>query len=364
MLLGDKGMYDYKDMYENLKEEFETYQNFAESNIQMLNEKNTRLEKNLDALVNIVEISKYINSYLSDDNLIPMINDMIIGILGVNYSSIYLRDGEKLLIKASNKPWSGYKELIEGYFGELQNGEPFVINCRTPIFETTEGIENIRSLVGVPIYLRDSFTGYIIVEHTIWNFFNYDHIKFVASIANQIGLALENNFLYNKVKESAIRDPLLGIYNRKFFFDFVKADMNRNPQNRFAIVMMDMDNFKKANDIYGHQFGDEVLLQTVSLIKENMALGDIAARYGGEEVVIYIKNVESHECVFNKIDSIRERISTNYIEYGNIKKNATASFGISYYPEDGATLEKVLNTADSLLYEAKNNGKNRVMQLY
>jgi diguanylate cyclase (GGDEF)-like protein len=354
-------MENYKEMYEKLREEFETYQSFAESNIQMLNDKNLKLEKNLDALTNIVEVSKYINSYLSDENLIPMINDMIIGILGVTYSSVYIKEDGELNVKATNKLHNKKDLFSENLLKELQNGKPFVLNCKSPIFESKSDVENIHSLIGVPVHLRDKFIGYIIVEHSHYNFFGYDHIKFISSIANQIGIALENNFLYNKVKESAIRDPLLGIYNRKYLYDVVEAYISSNPKKIVAIIMMDMDHFKKVNDQYGHQFGDEVLIKTVGLIQRNISEEDIVARYGGEEIAICIKSMDSTQDVFKKIDNIRDKISKNLVCYNNVQKTNTASFGISYYPIDGQTIQTIMNAADARLYIAKNSGRNKVV---
>lgn len=354
-------MDELKEKYEKLKEEFETYQNFAESNIQILNEKNQKLEKNLDALTNIVEISKYINSYLSDDNLIPMINDMIIGILGVTYSSIFIREGCSLTVKATNKQSPGTYDIFEGIFDDLENGKPCILNCKSPINAADNETEEIHSLIGVPVYLRENSLGYIIVEHSHYNFFGYDHIKFMTSAANQIGIALENNFLYNKVKESSIRDPLLGIYNRKYFFDSLEEIVKGHPKKNFAIVMADMDNFKKANDLNGHQFGDEVLIRTIQIINEGLNKDDIVARYGGEEIALCIKNVDSHRAVYDKINTIREKISKNSILYGGSEKFVTASFGISYYPDDGQTIAEVVMIADAMLYAAKNSGRNRVV---
>jgi len=139
-------MKDYKCIYEKLKDEFETYQNFAEGQIQLLNERNINLEKNLDALVNIVEISKYINSYVSDDNLIPMINDMIIGILGVTYSSIYLKEDDDFKIKATNiKSQRWIKDEYE-YLNEIEMGSSFVLNSKDTIFGADFSKEEIHSI--------------------------------------------------------------------------------------------------------------------------------------------------------------------------------------------------------------------------
>lgn len=354
---------DFQSKYQKLKEEFETYQDFAENTIQMLNEKNTKLEKNLDALTNIVEISKYINSNVSDDNLIPMINDMIIGILGVTYSSIYLVEDntKKLIIKATNMKGIDFNLVKNKLFDMLGNGESFVINCKETIFKDIAEKQQIHSIIGVPIYLGDKFKGYIVVEHTLCNFFSQDHITFISSIANQIGIALENNFLYSKIRENSIRDPLMGIYNRRHFFNCIEGKVESNPNEGFAIVMVDIDNFKKVNDTYGHQFGDKVLVEIAGILKKNIENEDYVARYGGEEIVIYINRANDYSEVFQRIETIRRQISSNIIEYGDIKKSVTASFGISYYPQDGETLQKVIGVADAMLYYAKNLGRNKVV---
>lgn len=353
-------MKDYKEQYEKLKEEFETYQSFAETNIALINEKNTKLSRNLDSLTNIVEISKYINSYLSDDNLIQMINDMIIGILGVTYSSIYLNKKGNLSVEASNKKFWGYSDEDKTWYEHLFNGEPFLINSREAIFLKSREYEEIHSVIGVPILVREKLLGYIIEEHKVVDFFDYDQMKFISSIANQIAIALENNFLYNKIKESSIRDPLLGLYNRKYFYEHVQNELIRRPELPFAIVMVDIDDFKKINDNYGHQYGDEVLISISKLISKSLDDKDIVARYGGEELVIYIYGAYDKYEVYQKIENIRSYIEDKVIKYKNIKKTITASFGVSFYPQDGFDLEDVIKIADVMLYEAKGKGKNRV----
>ena len=95
-------MQDYEKLYNALKTEYENYQMFSEKHIQELNQKNVKLEKSIDSLSNIIEVSKYINTFFSSDNLISMINDMILGILGVTYSSIFLIEDNELIVKASN----------------------------------------------------------------------------------------------------------------------------------------------------------------------------------------------------------------------------------------------------------------------
>lgn len=359
-------MENHEELYEKyvkLKQEFSTYQNFAEKQIQIMSEKNTELEKKLDVLANVVEISKYINSNISDDNLIPMINDMIIGILGVTYSTIYLKEPNgDLIVRACNIKVPNYNIISNEIFSLVGSKEPIVINSREPMFNEFKNKLNIHSTIGVPITLRDKFRGYIVVEHTLFDFFGHGHIKFISAIANQIGIAIENNILYKKVKEASTKDPLLGINNRKHFFDIIEEKVAKHPKKSFAMVMVDIDFFKSFNDSYGHQFGDKVLIETAKVLSKNIDQeNDEIARYGGEEIVICIDDASSHENVFKIVDDMRKKLSSNIVKYEGIEKSVTASFGISYYPENGDTVQKVLNVSDSMLYKAKKTGRNKVV---
>lgn len=351
-------MEDYRLKYDELKSEFGRYQCLTEEKIQNLSEKNVRLEKNLDILYNIVEISNYVNSFLSSDNLIPMINDMIIGVLGVNHSTIFLLEDNKLIVKVTNIS-GGKVGLTDECRKNMLEHKTFIINSRSPIMQC--GGVNIHSRMGVPIKIRDKFIGYIIIDHTHYNFLTEDHKLFIKSIANQTAIAIENSILYKRIQKAAKSDPLLDIYNRRTFYDLVEQKIAAVPNRRYAIVMIDLDNFKKINDTLGHQFGDEVLIQTSNLIKSSLNDEDMVARYGGEEIIIYIDNVNSIESVFDKIDAMRKSIENNTISRDGISKNATASFGLAYCPEDGTDLVSIIKVADKLLYKAKAAGKNKVV---
>lgn len=353
-------MEDYKLMYDRLHEEFETYQNFAELKMQHLNEKNIELEKNLDALTNIIEISKYINSYISDDNLMAMINDVVVGVLGVSYSTIYLLEHGKYVVKATNT--GSYISTFDFYNTDYINAKDgFVINSTNPLFPNRADRPDIHSVIGVPIKIRDEFIGYIIVEHTFFKFFNNEHIEFLSSIANQIAIAIENSLLYKKVEESSKKDPLLGIYNRKYFFEVVDKNIKSNEIRTFAIVMADIDDFKRLNDNYGHQFGDEVLQHITKILVDNIGEKDMLARYGGEEMVLFLDNCISQEDIFKRVERIRQQIQNTPVYKGDIPVIATVSFGLSFYPFDGFSSDSVLRVADMNLYKAKNLGKNKVV---
>ncbi|MGG7178080.1 GGDEF domain-containing protein [Clostridium paraputrificum] len=353
-------MEDYYLKYEKLKSEYENYQAFVELEIQKLSNKNMKLEKDMNALANIVEISKYINSFLSDENLIAMINDMVLGLLGVAHSTIYLEENGSLVVKATNMNVENM-ELTEDENYYIKEGKSYLINSKDPVRFYDKYSLEIRSAMGMPIKIRDKYTGFILVEHHLYNFLDLEHEKFLRAIANQIAIAIENSMLYREIQETAKMDPLLGIYNRRYFFKAIEENARNNQDKPYAIVMVDLDGFKKFNDNYGHQFGDEVLIKTTEVIKNMLEPDDILARYGGEELIIYISKVDSVRSVYDKIEAIRVCIEKNIIVKDNISKSITASFGIGYFPEDGKTINEVIKTADKFLYRSKALGKNMVL---
>jgi diguanylate cyclase (GGDEF)-like protein len=358
---GENYMENYKKMYEDLQREFEIYQNFAETNIQQLNQKNQHLNRDLDATSNIMEISNYINSYLHKNNLISMINDTIMGVFGVNYSSIYIKEDDRFVLKASNKGRDNFQYFKDERFDSLLEGEPFIINSKVLLFKVQNS--EIHSILGIPITLRNDFIGYIIVEHTLYNFFECSHIKFMTAIANQVAVAIENNELYRKMRTMANKDPLLNVFNRRYFINKVNKYIQRNSNKKFALVMLDFDNFKMVNDTYGHNFGDLVLKESVKLIsREIRRIGKVTfvGRYGGEEIVIFIQDVDDYNYIYSKMDYIRRKISENIITDGKTSITITVSIGVAYYPEDGTSEEDVLKEADALCYKTKNNGRNGV----
>lgn len=353
-------MEDYKEKYENLRREYETYQGFVELQMQKLSKRNMKLEKDMNALTNIVEISKYINSFLSDENLITMINDMVLGLLGAAHSTILLEENDSLVVKATNlKVNNTMLTMDEDSY--LKDGRSYLINSIEPLRFYNEYDLEVRSVMGMPIKIRDKYIGFIIVEHTLYNFLDAEHEKFLRSIANQISIAIENSMLYRELQQTVKMDPLLGIYNRRYFFELVEKRNRGNIDKKYAIVMVDLDNFKKFNDSYGHQFGDEVLMKSTEVIKNMLEPDDIIARYGGEEIIIYINNVPSVRSVYDKIEAIRECVQSNIVVKDNISKSITASFGIGYYPNDGKDVNEVIKIADRFLYRSKAMGKNMVL---
>ncbi|QCI28289.1 diguanylate cyclase [Caminibacter pacificus] len=156
-----------------------------------------------------------------------------------------------------------------------------------------------------------------------------------------------------KYEEKIQKDPLTGVYNRNILEKILKENINKN----ICVIFADIDHFKKINDTYGHQFGDTVLQTFAQILKNSLRKNDIIVRYGGEEFLIYIQNVESIKYAQKIAEQLR-KVVENFDFNG---KKITASFGVCCkYISSKESFEELIKNADKALYKAKNNGRNRV----
>ncbi len=152
-------------------------------------------------------------------------------------------------------------------------------------------------------------------------------------------------------------DQLTGLYNRRFFYSAI-GTINKTARN-YSLAMADLDNFKKINDTYGHEFGDEVLKALSDIFKKHLEENDIAVRWGGEEFILFMPGTDPDHA-FKRLESILEEIRAQKIKTGNTTVTFTATIGLSS-GEDPASYEQVIARADQNLYYGKYHGKNRII---
>ncbi len=182
--------------------QFDKYQHFTEKTIYDLSQKVTELENKLNTISNLLEISKYINQYIKNPNLFPLINDMIIGVFGAKFSSIYKKTKSDWKVASQTLP-SSYAAEDEQLIME-HNEEEFILNSDTPIYKDRTQEDKVYSCIGVPIKVDNNILGFIIVQHREKDYFTREHLKFLSSIGNHIGVAIENNMLYKQLQEQSL----------------------------------------------------------------------------------------------------------------------------------------------------------------
>jgi len=189
--------------------------------------------------------------------------------------------------------------------------------------------------------------------------------SFIKSYINEATPSIEVKLLMQALQESAYKDSLTGLYNRKYLEEHSKKLISQAKRESFKIgvLLLDMDHFKAVNDEYGHDIGDKVLKELSRILNETVRESDIIIRYGGEEFVILLVNVQTEENAITIAEKIRKKVENNEIDvYAGSKLRKTISIGLSMFPEDSSTLDTVIKNADIALYEAKNKGRNQVVR--
>lgn len=176
------------------------------------------------------------------------------------------------------------------------------------------------------------------------------------------------NDAYGIIQKQAIKDPLTGLYNRRYFTEKTQNEIKRiyRSQETLALVMFDIDHFKKINDMYGHQAGDYCLIEVAELLKNSLRRpADFCARYGGEEFVMVLPEVDL-EGVARFIEDLRISIEKHIFKPEEQDLHLTISAGICFYdPALGLKeIDPIIKAADSALYQAKEAGRNRIISIH
>jgi diguanylate cyclase (GGDEF)-like protein len=173
---------------------------------------------------------------------------------------------------------------------------------------------------------------------------------------------IEIGLLQSKLREQAIRDPLTNLFNRRYLEETLDRELARAGRESYpvCIIMVDLDYFKKINDTYGHDAGDEVLRALAKTLAEQSRRGDFACRYGGEEFVIVMPNMIKRTA-YERAKKLRRRLNALQIPYEGHCLTTTISMGIASYPTNGETRQALLRAADQAMYAAKKAGRDHIL---
>ncbi len=187
-------------------------------------------------------------------------------------------------------------------------------------------------------------------------------LSLAASVAEYVALALANQTLRETLRNQAIRDPLTGLFNRRYAEETLDREVQRatRKQTPLSVISLDIDHFKLFNDTYGHDAGD-VVLQNVGMLLKTLCRGeDVACRYGGEEFLLIMSDI-SLEIAQQRAETLREEMKSLRIVYKGQPLGITSSFGVAAFPKTATNKEKLLHAADAALYQAKTSGRDCVV---
>ncbi len=186
--------------------------------------------------------------------------------------------------------------------------------------------------------------------------------RLAIDASERIGLALANLKLRDTLRNLSIRDALTGLFNRRYLEESLEREIYRAERKGapLGVVMLDIDHFKQFNDTFGHEAGDAILHEIGALLQRHVRSSDIACRYGGEEFTLIMPET-SLEIACQRAGHLREAVKHLQVQHGKRSLgDVTLSFGVAVFPDHGTTAETLLRAADTALYQAKSEGRDRV----
>lgn len=267
-----------------------------------------------------------------------------------------------IIFENNDLMFSTFGRSVTPYIGPYKTAKCadfFVLNKHKP-----------ASVTVIPLVRRGKYIGaFCMGSYNPERFVNTMSTEFVEHMTSVLGVCLENHLSYEAMKRTSLIDTLTGVNNRRFLEQRLGEEVDRAQRSIEALscFFLDIDLFKKINDTYGHQLGDQVLMEVASVIREQLRNNDVLARYGGEEFVALLANIEESMAI-DIANRIRNKIS-EIVVYANEKPvSVTISIGtVTYKAAKGKHLHSdkvgadLIQKADEALYRAKSLGRNRVV---
>ena len=308
-----------------------------------LEDTNKKLTISIAEFYTLQQISQAISSILDIKELLKYVNDIILGVMGVNYSTIILYDEKRMKLKVHTTSISSREDLVTlsdninntVLLNTLNNGKSIIENFVDADEYKFTGGREVNSLILVPLNTKSRKYGLVLIEHKYYSAFDEENVRLLETIGQQVGIAMENAELYQKMQELATIDGLTGVYNRLFFQEQLIKEFKAAQDENYclSLAIFDIDHFKRFNDTFGHLFGDKVLKIITEAITKLLRNSDIFARYGGEEFIILFPRTSLKEA-YDKVELLRQKISTTYIKDNLVTASVTISFGIASFPEN------------------------------
>lgn len=248
----------------------------------------------------------------------------------------------------------------------LRHRKPLIVedvirDFRFPADDAEEAKEYFRSLISTPLISENKVIGILRMDNQKEFVYTQDDLRLLDILSDLGAVSIQNNLLYSKTEELAIRDGLTGLFLRRYFLERFREEIKRvaRKKGELSFLILDIDHFKEYNDKYGHMAGDLVLRHLANTVNSFTREGDITARYGGEEIAILLCNAD-RKAAIAEAELIRKRVEESPLILRRQKMGITVSIGVSNYPDDAILEEELIRTADERLYKAKAKGRNRV----
>ena len=313
-------------------------------------------------------IAQQTTAMLDVKELLAKVCSLIQEAFHVNHVSVLLREEDDLILRAHHGTLTpcilegGRLPSSAGLWGRaLAAGKTVIEHDVRAISEYVGFFAETASRMCIPLVSFGQTLGVLVLDSAETGAFHVGDTQSLESVADICATAIQNAHYVERVKQLAYLDGLTGIFNRRFFELRISEEIERARRygTGLAVIMVDIDNFKKLNDEFGHLLGDEVLRQVSSLFHQQVRKMDVVCRYGGEEFAILLSQTNAEQAL-GVAEKLRRLVET--WQFPGVPRPVSISAGAATYPEDGTTRDELVKAADAGLYAAKQAGRNLVIQ--
>ena len=337
------------------------------------------LDKKTHEITMLNQMSKTLQSCKSEAEFHAYTKRYVEQLFPADYGAVYLVNETGKFMETASMWGKEYVEngfasedcrsFRDGHMHSVETPENSDMLCRH-VIAAGENKNSIHSMC-VPMILQGDTIG---IFHIRSGHNDKDHTnitakrkfakeQLVAAVAENITLTLSNLKLQKTLMQHSTHDSLTGLFNRRDMKDTIEREIYRAKRNNtpFSVIMLDIDNFKKFNDDFGHEVGDLVLEEIGRFVKMTVRPKDMAYRYGGEEFLIIMPETNqegANQCAVRLLEGTKALKINNK---GIIMEGITISLGVAAYPNNGETVDRIIKAADTAMLDAKKAGRNRII---
>jgi len=332
---------------------------------------NERLERRTRDLDTLTHMGEVLQACLTEDEAYVVVARFAEQLFAEESGAVFVTSASRNLVEA-RATWGGFPSAEWGLFKPedcwaLRRGRAHAVD------DTGNGVrcEHLPrplpvTTLCVPLAAQGESLGVLYLATTgtappseVWE----GKQQLAQTVAEQLGLAVANLKLREKLRSQSIRDPLTGLFNRRYMEETLERELRRAERNHrpLSIVMLDLDRFKGFNDTFGHDTGDVVLSEFGRLLRSSVRGADVVCRYGGEEFVLILPDATAEDSM-RRIEQLRLATAQLYVKHRDQSIGAPSfSGGIAAFPTHGDKVEDLLRAADTALYRAKTAGRSRLV---
>jgi diguanylate cyclase (GGDEF)-like protein len=333
------------------------------------------VQRRADYLSTLNEISMSLTSVLERDALFDKIYREVCRIIPVDafFVAIYHAGSREiemafLMDQGVRSPSTRFSMESGPTAKVITSGRPILFNRRED--EMMDGERRLghnldevtSSVIIVPMRVGAHVVGAISAQSYTMNAYGEEEKDLLMTIASSSAIALENARLYQSARELSLTDDLTGLGNYRYFCDLLEKEIERALRHGtpLTLVMLDSDRLKYINDMYGHVIGDMHLIRLADTMRAAARKSDILARYAGDEFMVILPNTTKADGLV-VAERLRAEMERSPLMVEGTPVTATISLGVASMPESGRSVDSLVRAADAAMYEAKRQGKNRVM---